>query len=400
MRELGEHLRHYAAEYNAAVHRHFFATVPQARQVFPHSAQSTHPQLAPAVAWVLENLEEGSLPPAVAERLRELGLGHRRHGFPAEIYPEFARSLLAGLEVLGLTTYQHQIAARTIKECCRIMQDAAHAADVAGQAPAYSAQVVAVERPNRRTAVIRVESGAQIEYLPGQHFQVTSQLTPGTWRELTPANPSDPTGQMEFHLAITGEGSQLLSTAQPGDWWTLGTPAGTPPAITPGTTLISFGTGWAAARALLLDQLARGAALDDVHLVTVAPSPGKHYDTETQANLAALAPQLRVTQVVREAQDPWLLGAQPPAAGFAPIVAEDPMQPVLAAGTQRRFVLVGPADRVEVARASLLAGGVDAQTITKESWQRGHEWAASAAELDGWENWEAWAEWKKSQWAE
>ena len=76
------------------------------------------------------------------------------------------------------------------------------------------------------------------------------------------------------------------------------------------------------------------------------------------------------------------------------------MDPVLAAGTDRNFVLVGPADRVELAQAALVTGGVDPTAISAHSWQRGHEWAASAAELDGWgDDWEAWAAWKKSQWA-
>ncbi len=46
--------------------------------------------------------------------------------------------------------------------------------------------VVPVEHPNRKTAIIRVESGAPIDYHTGQHFPVTSQLLPGTWRMLTP----------------------------------------------------------------------------------------------------------------------------------------------------------------------------------------------------------------------
>lgn len=76
------------------------------------------------------------------------------------------------------------------------------------------------------------------------------------------------------------------------------------------------------------------------------------------------------------------------------------MEPVLARGTDRRFVLIGPADRVEVAQAALLKGGVPPESVVTEGWQRGSEWTASAAELDGWgDDWEAWAAWKKSQWA-
>ncbi|TRX50602.1 2-polyprenylphenol hydroxylase [Corynebacterium guaraldiae] len=399
MRELGEHLRNHAEDYRDAVHRHFFATVAESRQVFALSMKDTHPSLAPALAWVLENVEDGGVRGDVAKRLAQMGRDHRRHGFPPEVYPKFEASLVQGLTVLGLTPHQHDVAARTISSVCSIMRSAAQEADAAGTPPAHSAQVVAVDKPNRNTAVVRLESGMALDYRAGQHVPVTSQLTPGTWRPLTPAAPSDDSGQLTFHLALAGEASSMLAKAQPGDWWTLGMPAGEPPQLDSETTLISFGTGWAGARALLLDAL--GSTLPSgLQVYAVAPSPGEHYDTEFQANLQALVPELTLRHIVRDSQDPWLLGARPPAAGFNPVVANEPMEPVLAAGTNRRFVLIGPADRVELARAALLDGGVAEEAITTDSWQRGHEWAASAAELDGWgDDWEAWAAWKKSQWA-
>ncbi len=399
MRELGEHLRNHAEDYRDAVHRHFFAAVAESRQVFALSMKDTHPSMAPALAWVLENVEDGGVRGDVAKRLAQMGRDHRRHGFPPEVYPKFEASLVQGLEVLGLTPHQHDVATRTISSVCSIMHDAAREADAAGLPPAHSAQVVAVDKPNRNTAVVRLESGMALDYRAGQHVPVTSQLTPGTWRLLTPAAPSDDSGQLTFHLALAGEASSMLAKAQPGDWWTLGMPAGEPPQLDSETTLISFGTGWAGARALLLDAL--GSTLPSgLQVYAVAPSPGEHYDTEFQANLQALVPELTLRHIVRDSQDPWLLGAQPPAAGFHPVVANEPMEPVLAAGTDRRFVLIGPADRVELARAALLKGGVAEEAITTDSWQRGHEWAASAAELDGWgDDWEAWAAWKKSQWA-
>ncbi|MDK6806352.1 2-polyprenylphenol hydroxylase [Corynebacterium sp. HMSC062E11] len=399
MRELGEHLRNHAEDYRDAVHRHFFATVAESRQVFALSMKDTHPSLAPALAWVLENVEDGGVRGDVAKRLAQMGRDHRRHGFPPEVYPKFEASLVQGLTVLGLTPHQHDVATRTISSVCSIMRSAAQEADAAGTPPAHSAQVVAVDKPNRNTAVVRLESGMALDYRAGQHVPVTSQLTPGTWRPLTPAAPSDDSGQLTFHLALAGEASSMLAKAQPGDWWTLGMPAGEPPQLDSETTLISFGTGWAGARALLLDAL--GSTLPSgLEVYAVAPSPGEHYETEFQANLQALVPELTLRHIVRDSQDPWLLGARPLAAGFNPVVANEPMEPVLAAGTDRRFVLIGPADRIELARAALLDGGVSEEAITTDSWQRGHEWAASAAELDGWgDDWEAWAAWKKSQWA-
>ena len=399
MRELGEHLRNHAEDYRDAVHRHFFATVAESRQVFALSMKDTHPSMAPALAWVLENVEGDEVQGDVAQRLARMGHDHRRHGFPPEVYPKFEASLVYGLEVLGLTPYQYDVATRTISQVCSIMRTAAQEADSDGVPPAHSAQVVAVDKPNRHTAVVRLESGVALDYRAGQHVPVTSQLTPGTWRPLTPAAPPEGSGQLIFHLALAGEASSMLAKAQPGDWWTLGAPAGEPPRLSADTTLISFGTGWAGARALLLDGLANGLP-SGLQVYAVAPSPGEHYDTEFQANLQAVAPGLKLRHIVREGQDPWLLGAQPAAAVFDPVVAKEPMDPVLAEETDRRFLLMGPADRVELAQAALLSGGVKEEAIITDSWQRGHEWAASAAELDGWgDDWEAWAAWKKSQWA-
>lgn len=82
MRELGEHLRNHAEDYRDAVHRHFFATVAESRQVFALSMKDTHPSLAPALAWVLENVEDGGVQGDVAKRLAQMGRDHRRHGFP------------------------------------------------------------------------------------------------------------------------------------------------------------------------------------------------------------------------------------------------------------------------------------------------------------------------------
>lgn len=414
MKELGEHIRRHADDYRDAVHQHFFATVAESRQIFALSMRDTHPALAPAVAWILDAADDaGFLPEETIERVRELGKEHRRHGFPTEIYPKFEASLNEGFTALGLTQHQLVVAKRAIHTVCTTMAQAAHAADIAGIAPAHSAQVVAVEHPNRNTAVVRLESGAPIEYEAGQHFPVTSQLLPGTWRMLTPAHPADTTGQLLFHIALAGDASSMLAKAKPGDWWTLGNPAGNFPSLHDGkaTALISFGTGWAGARAALLDCLAAGEVPKNLSVYSVASSPGEHYDTHFQANLQALLPELSFHYISRSERDPWLLGAQPQAEGFASESAgesQDPITVVLRhekdhekdGAKDKRFILVGPADRVEVARESLLAAGIPAGNIHAQSWQRGHEWAASAADLDGWEDWDAWAAWKKSEWTQ
>ncbi|MDY5841113.1 MAG: 2-polyprenylphenol hydroxylase [Corynebacterium camporealensis] len=403
MKELADHLRRHANEYRDAVHQHFFNTVLESRQIFSLQMRHTHVELAPALAWAFDRAQrDGTLTPELEEQLTQLGRDHRRHGFPPEIYTDFAHSLIAGFDALGLTPYQRQVASHAVTEISHVMANAAREADLEGQAPAFSAQVQSVTRPNRQTSIITLKAGADFDYKPGQHMPVTSQLLPGTWRMLTPAHPYSADGELVFHLAQAGDASSMLAKAQPGDWWILGPATGQPPQVDSHTVIITFGTGWATARALLLEHLPTLADAPP-RTYAVAPSPGWHYDTIFQANLQALYPKLEFHHLVREVRDPWLLGAVEPDPSFTPELAPEPIDAVLEHEKQhkdpnKRFLLLGPADRVELSRSALMNAGISEDAIDEVNWQRGHEWAASAAQLDGYEDWYAWAEAKRAEW--
>ena len=369
MWELGEHFRKYADDYRDAVHDQFFLMVPEARQVFSLSMQDTHRSMVHALAWVIEHAEPSSagtkagsgvgaaLPEAVREKIAQLGRDHRRHGFPAEVYARFKEALIKGLRVLALTRYQYDFACAVIHEVCAEMATAAREADLE----------------------------------PGQYFPVTTQYLPGQWRMLTPAQPSDATGQLVFHVAAVGAASRSLAHTKPGDWWTLGRPTGSIwqdlRALRGGRlVIVAYGTGWAAARCLALaarqaaDAGEEGLAKNlDLQIFAVADSPGAHYDTHFQQNLTALYPDLSLRRIIRQENDPWLLGARPLADAATHTLSPDPTDVVvneveLSTGTPTYFALFGSAEEVAEGRRGLEQRGIGKQWIFSHSWGRDREW--------------------------
>lgn len=361
--------------FHTRTHEHLFAQVLASRQAFPLSLSQAHQALGPAAARVLAAAEpDGSLPEVVTGWLAQLGRDHRRHGFPPEIYEVFSRSLAHGLGAFKLSDATFVAAARALDEACATMADAARAADAAGVPPAHTAQVVAVHRPNRRMAVIRLEAGLPVNYFPGQHLPVTTPHLPGTWRMLTPAAPATVTGQLEFHVHEAGDAAGTLMRSRPGDLWTLGSPRGefgNFPCYN--LVIVCFGVGWAAARSYLLSLTSVPGLSAAVY--AVADSPGQHYDAVFQDNLTALAPWIRLRRIARAGTDPLLLGATPLPEGADVTVSSSPMEEVIASEslTRSSFVLVGPAEEVEPARRALLAAGVEPQ------WLEAHPWSSDWA---------------------
>lgn len=283
MKYLAAALRTYPEPFRTAVHEHFYLQVPHVRTMFPLRMTDTHVDLGAATAWILDHAGD----PLADARLAQLGREHRRHGFPSEIYPLFAESLMAGLKIFAPEPETLEEAGAVLRRACAVLQGAAHAADVAGDIPAHQAQVVAVGRPNRKVSTIRLETALPIEFTPGQHVPVTCDILPGTWRALSFAAPATSTGQLEFHVARVGDASTMLATARVGDNWILGTPSG--PAFTPPAeaTVVAFGTGWAPIRAWWLATRAANP------VIAVADSPGLHYDAVSQHNMQRLGLNLQ-----------------------------------------------------------------------------------------------------------
>lgn len=341
-----------AERLHRAVHENLFVDVVESRQVFSWDQHRVHADFLPALAWLVRSVrvEPGELviPAAVTKRLEDMARAHRRHGFPAELYSTLASAFGKALRDVGASTTISRRLSSVFTQVCEVMRAAHHAADVAGIPPAYAGRVVAVDKPNRATAVVHVEIGTALECAPGQSVPVTSSLLPGTWREMTPAAPVDATGQLEFHLAAAGDASTSLIRSHPGDWWTLGTPAQDFPAGAGNAeVLVSRSTGWAAHKAHLLALWANVAAgrvpePARIDVIRLAESPGAFYDTHFQENFAALAPWVRFHHLAESPRDPWLLSPADPAQSLDVTVTDDAAAAITAIAGGRDTHVVGP----------------------------------------------------------
>ncbi|MDO5670059.1 MAG: FAD-binding oxidoreductase [Corynebacterium sp.] len=378
--ETGTALRERSTEFRDAVQQRLYQDVLESRQVFPISLLHTHLELAAACAWVLERTPAtGEVPQEVLDRLQGLGRDHRRHGFPAEIYPAFAVALSHGLHSLDFP--QADAAAQVLETVCTVMAAAAQDADHQGLAPAFSAEVLEVQRRTRHLSVVRLEAGVPIPYRAGQHLPVTTSYLPGVWRMFSPALPSNEFGQVEFHIRML-EGSdisQLMATPKPGDYWLFGQPRGTLQLTGERDVLmIAHGTGLAPLRAMLYDMLT-WEHRPRVHLFFAAEYPGELYDLMGLWNLAIFSHWLSVVPVVQHEKDPWWVGAtehsrapfglhQQETASVCQLVSS------YGAWADRDVLVVGNAQQVENSVRTLVAGGTPPELIQTEVWARADQW--------------------------
>lgn len=387
-RELALALREADAQYRERVHDLLFSRVFEARQAFAPARAARHVDLTVAIAWALET-PASTVDPLAAQ----LGRDHRRIGFPPEIYDIFAQCLIDSLDLFELSPELADATAARLRSICTIMKNAAVKADWDGIPPAHTATVASVERPNRKTALVRLESAFPIDLLPGQSLPVTTAHLPGVWRSLTPANISDETAQLFFHITNAGDASTLLTMARPGDVWTLGNARGKFPedidvtylgdAASSPDLFLCYGTGWAAVRSYLLGKIAEGNT-QPVAVLAHAESPGGHYDLLLQNNLVELAPEISIQHTVGSDKDSALYGthrAFPEDTAVPPMtVIDNPARVALEALLSnphafRRCVLVGPADEVTEGAGILnvglaLAGIVDC-VIEPHPWGQG-----------------------------
>ncbi|WP_165857937.1 FAD-binding oxidoreductase [Corynebacterium alimapuense] len=381
--DTGAFLREHGPDFRDVVQQRLYQDVLESRQVFPIALRHTHLELADALAWVLERTScSGKIPKSVLQRLQQLGQDHRRHGFPAEIYPAFSTALQHGLAVLGAP--HSNAAGVAIDTICGVMAQAATTADLNGIVSAYSAEVLGVQRRSRRISVVLLESGLPVDYQPGQHLPVTTSYLPGVWRMLSPALPSNDFGQMEFHIqAVEGSDiAQLMATPKPGDYWTFGSARGNLSVSGERDILmIAHGTGLAPLRAILFDML-HWQHRPRVHLFVAAEYPGELYDLMGLWNLAAVSTWLSVIPVVEHEQDAWWVGATE--TSHAPqglhLQVSGHVGEVVAsygAWADREILVVGEPRGVQATVASLIAGGTPAAHIQSEAWENTDDWPRS-----------------------
>ena len=273
-----EILRTHGQQVSRAWRARFSEAYPQAEMMLPPGDEMP-PLLLRAALAVLERPAE-----EVRDELKALALDLRRTGFPAEEYPNAVQMLIdedADAE-----------ADRTaLSDAAELMRDTASQADYAGVPAATAAQVTSVAR-HGEVQVVRLEAGAPVSYSPGQVIPVMSPKSPGEWTGLVPALPSNPLGQLEFH--VPGD-----IPLEPGDWLTLGAArGGLRGAVDKQLLLVAAEGGFAAAKALVFHCLEQPDP-PEVHLVVGAREPGEWYDTAALDALAKAQNWLDITWVAQ-----------------------------------------------------------------------------------------------------
>lgn len=382
---VGALLREHSEKFRDLVHEQLFSSELQSRQVFPSSRARSHLDLAPALAWVMERSTiDARVPDEVMRTARRLGLSHRRHGFPSEIYTPFADMLVHALREVNFRADPHVSAAliipaeTIIHNVCNAMRASANTADFAGDPAAFAAAVTGVRRISSRISVITLDAGPGLDYRPGQSVQVTASYLPGLWRRLTPAGPANPGGSLEFHVqgVYGGEASGLLTAPRVGDYWTIGgIDGGVELPDARELTLLAFGTGLAAAESILFSLVNEVPDRPRTRLIVAAEYPGELYDLPRLRRLAEYSDWLTVNAVVENPTDPWWL----PRPGKARLSSDevdarllDPVE--LALADSGEFIVAGPGEKVEEAVDKLLESGAErVQTVSfaaNRQWER------------------------------
>lgn len=271
-------LRTHGPQVTRAWRARFSEAYPQAEMMLPPGDEMP-PLLLRAALAVLERPAE-----EVRDELKALALDLRRTGFPAEEYPNAVQMLIdEGADAEADRT--------ALSDAAELMRDTASQADYAGVPAATAAQVTSVAH-HGEVQVVRLEAGTPVPYSPGQVIPVMSPKRPGVWTGLVPALPSNPLGQLEFH--VPGD-----IPLEPGDWLTLGAArGGLREAVDKQLLLVAAEGGFAAAKALVFHCLEQPDP-PEVHLVVGAREPGEWYDTAALEALAKAQNWLDITWIAQ-----------------------------------------------------------------------------------------------------
>lgn len=296
------------------------AADPDFRELFPRDATPVLTEFVRAMTWALETTEASNGDSArtdeVVEFARHLGADHRKLELSPRHYLHFGEALADTLHHLAGRGWDTTLST-TLETVYRVLSTALQEGAASEVGPSrVGATVVDVLRPTRDVVVVRLISDAMIDYHPGQYLSVLTPYAPGVWRRLSPAMPSNPAGQIEFHVRDVPSGAlsgSLVRGVGVGDRWVLARPLGLLEVDRSepfrDVLMIGGGTGIAPLRCLLLDMMRHGDN-PRVHLFYGARYPGDLYDLPTLVDLAATAPWLTIQPVSEEGEDPWWAGAR------------------------------------------------------------------------------------------
>lgn len=291
----------------SAFYGHLFAENPGLRELFPPAMDMQPKRLATAIAFVLDHLEDWD---RAQNFLEQLARDHRKYGVTAEHYDLAAMALLDAFR-----TYNGPAWTRELEEGWRdvgilISASMAIGANSDKSQPYWEATVVGHRRVLEDLAIVRLQSDTPVPYQAGQYVPVAVPQRPKMWRYFSPAIPSNPYGEVEFHVRKVRGGwvsPAVVNETQVGDRWLIGGPLGglhIDRDSGKDVLLIGSGTGIAPLRAQLIEMSQRGVN-PRVHFFIGGRYPCDLYDVENMWQLSQSNPWLTIVPVCEQKTNPW-----------------------------------------------------------------------------------------------
>jgi len=291
----------------SAFYGHLFAAAPGLRDLFPPAMDMQAKRLTTAIAFVLDHLEDWD---RAQNFLEQLARDHRKYGVTADHYD------LAGAALLdAFRTYNGPAWTRELEEGWRdvgilISASMAIGANSDKSQPYWEATVVGHRRVLDDLAIVRLQSDTPVPYQAGQYVPVAVPQRPKMWRYFSPAIPSNPYGEIEFHVRKVRGGwvsPAIVNETQVGDRWLIGGPLGglhVDRDSGKDVLLIGSGTGIAPLRAQLIEMSQRGVN-PRVHFFIGGRYPCDLYDVENMWQLSQSNPWLTIVPVCEQKSNPW-----------------------------------------------------------------------------------------------
>lgn len=347
-----------------------FAMKPALRELFPAEMASARESFVDVVDHVLASIAAPDGHGELVDFLAQLGRDHRKYGVVSEHYWLMYDALMSEFQYAfgtGWTAESEESVGQAMLLLTGVMRGSAESAPEPAR---WQARVVQKFSITRDRAVVRlVATGPHPGYAAGQYLETQIPQWPRTWRDLSPAIPSNPDGELEFHVRAVPGGRvsrAIVSDTKVGDVWTFAQRHGTmhlDPAKP--SLLIAGGTGLAPLRALLIDY-AQYAEPAPVHLFYGTEHPGELYELGVLRQLAATNPWLRITAVTENVDDPWWLtdAADPRQWGLELVYGRvGEVAAEYKDWSDRQVLLCGPAPMVFHTALRLRAVGVDPDAI-------------------------------------
>ncbi|WP_072689904.1 FAD-binding oxidoreductase [Rhodococcus marinonascens] len=285
-----------------------FAWHPEVREFFPAAMDVQRDRLISAIQYAIERLEDSG---QILLYLEQLGRDHRKYGVKDAHYVGVSQALISAVEQFPSaepwTDELEQAWRDVLALLSATMMDAANAES---GPPAWGATVIEHLQVREDVSVTRLQLDEPMSYAAGQYVSVQVPSRPRMWRYLSPANPANDQGIIEFHVRRVSGGwvsPAVVNQTLVDERWLIGSPLGDLGVRNDNSRdilMIGSGTGIAPLRAQIL-QMSQRSQSRRVHVFFAGRYPCDLYDLGTLWALAEQNPWLTVVPVTEQDEDPW-----------------------------------------------------------------------------------------------